>query len=132
MLDAIRAGWRTSRYAVYGAVLVATFISGWIPFLASVVTAIAMVSANFTLIRRPLNWLPPVQRTVTRLSSRLWFIVLLLTSATLNALVTPMIAAFGVGALASGVIGACTIFLYVEGSLWLIEQAVGRAARGTR
>ncbi|MEO0606370.1 MAG: hypothetical protein AAF211_33390, partial [Myxococcota bacterium] len=78
VLDAIRSGWRASRYAVYAAVLVATFLSGWVPLLASLVTAAAMITANFTLLRRPLRWLPPLQRAATKLLSRLWFVLVLL------------------------------------------------------
>ncbi|MEN0067847.1 MAG: hypothetical protein AAGA48_37305 [Myxococcota bacterium] len=130
VLAAIRAGWKTSRYAVYVAVLLATFLSGWVPLLASIVTAGAMITANLTLLRRPLRWLSPVQRAITRLGSRLWFVMLLLTSMVLNTLAAPLIAAWGLGAAASGLIGAVSTYLYVEGSLWLIERAVTRAATG--
>lgn len=128
VLDAIRAGWRSARYAVYAAVLMASFLSGWIPLLASLVTAGAMLTANLMLLRRPLRWLPPVQRAVTRFASRLWFVMLVLGSMAVNTLAAPLIAAWGIGAVASGITGAVSTWLYVEGSLWLIERGVARAA----
>lgn len=129
VLEAIRSGWRSSRYAVYAAVLVATFLSGWIPLLASLVTAAAMISANFSLLRRPLRWLPPLQRAATKLVSRLWFVLVLLGATLLNTLAAPLIAAWGLGAFASAGVGAISTWLYVEGSLWLIETSIGQAAR---
>ncbi len=128
VLDAIRAGWRSSRISVYAAVLVATFLSGWVPLLASLVTAGAMIAANFTLLRRPLRWLPPLQRMVTRLASRLWLVAILLAGMALNTLAAPLIAAGGLGAVVSAGVGAVSTWLYVEGSLWLIETAIAQAA----
>ena len=132
VLAAISHGWETARKQVYAAVLLANFLSGWVPLLASVVTAGAMLAANVLLIRRPLRWLPPVQRAATRFGSRLWLVVLLMGSFVLHTLAAPLIAAWGLGAVASGVVGTISTYLYVEGSLWLIRRAVAHAARDRR
>jgi len=128
VLDAIRAGWRSSRHGVYLAVLLATFLAGWFPLLASFVTACAMLTANMMLLRRPLRWLPPVQRAVTRLASRVWFVLLLFASVAVHTMAAALIPAFGAGAIASAITGAVTTWLYVEGSLLLVTGAVERAA----
>ena len=132
VLAAISKGWREARMTVYGAVVLATFLSGWVPMLASLVTALAMVTANYLLIRRPLRWLPPVPRALTRLLSRLWFVTLVLLGIALNAVAALFITAGGAGAIASAVIGAGSTYCYVEGSLWLVARGVARAARVRR
>ncbi len=128
VLATIRSSWRSSRYAVYTAVIAATFLSGWIPLLASLVTAAAMVTANFTLLRRPLRWLPPLQRAATKFASRSWLVLLLVAATVVNTFAAPLIAAWGLGAFASAAVGAVSTWLYIEGSLWLIETAIGQAA----
>ncbi len=129
VLSAIKAGWRKARLPVYAGVLASTFLAGWVPLLSTVVTAAAMVTANVLLVRRPLRWLPPVQRMVTRASSRIWLVVLTLVSLALNTVAAPLIAAMGAGAVLSAMAGLGATFLYIEGSLAMIERGVARAAR---
>ena len=132
VLGTIREGWQRTRIPVYGAVLVATFIAGWIPLLGTLVTAVAMVAANLWLIRRPLRWLPTGRRILTRLFVRLWLLFLVLWALLLNVVAIPLIAAMGIGAALTAAVGVATTFLYVEGALMLVEQGVKDAADPTR
>lgn len=124
VLGAIRAGWSRSRILVYAGVLVATFLAGWVPWLGTAVTAVAMVLANILLIRRPLQWLRPGRRMVTRLVLRVWLFALVLVSFLLNTLAAGLIPALGAGAVLSGIVGLVTTVLYVEGSLMAVERGI--------
>lgn len=124
LLTVIRQGWARQRLVVYGAVLGATFIAGWIPFLSAVATAVAMLMANFLLVRRPLMWLPLAQRFVTRFAVRAWLLFLLVGTVILNTLAATALFAPGVGPAVSAVTGLASTFLYIEGALWLVERSV--------
>lgn len=124
VLAAIRKGWSRARIPVYAGVLVAAFLAGWVPWLSTAVTAVAMVVANILLIRRPLKWLPTGRRTVTRLLLRVWLLALVLVSLALNTFAAPLIPALGAGAALSAVIGLVTTFLYVEGALMAVERGI--------
>ena len=128
VLAAIRSGWSRARVPVYAGVLVAAFLAGWIPWLSTAVTAVAMVLANIMLIRRPLKWLPAGRRTLTRFLLRVWLFGLVLVSILLNTVAAALIPALGAGAVLSAVIGLFTTFLYVEGALMAVERGI-RAVR---
>ncbi|MBX2800240.1 MAG: hypothetical protein KTR31_21350 [Myxococcales bacterium] len=124
LLTAIRQGWARRRLLVYGAVLGATFIAGWIPFLSAVATAVAMLLANLLLVRRPLMWLPLAQRFVTRFAVRAWLLFLLVCTVVLNTLAATALFAPGVGPAVSAVTGLASTFLYIEGALWMVQRSV--------
>lgn len=124
VLDAVREGWNQARVPVYAAVLIAAFLAGWVPWLGTAVTAVAMVLANVLLIRRPLQWLAHGRRMATRFLLRLWLVALVLASLALNTLAAPLIAAFGAGAVIAGFVGLATTFLYVEGALLAVERGI--------
>ena len=120
----MREGWGRSRLFVYATVLMATFVAGWIPWLAGVVTAVALIVANIVLVRRPMQWLPPFRRTFSRLVVRVWMLLLIVATFTMNTLAAPLIAAVGFGAVISAITGLVATFLYIEGALLVVERGV--------
>lgn len=132
MLDAVRDDWMRWRLLVYAIVFTSTLFAGMIPLGGVVMTVGVMFAGHVMLLRRPLRWLTPGRRVVTRVSMKLWFAFLGLTSFVGNVLAAPLLAAAGAGALVSALMGIGATALYLEGGLLLIERRIELEAQGSR
>jgi len=124
MLGAVRRRWGRWRFVVYPLALIANLLAGLIPLLSTVVLIVTMLIADVALVRRPILWLSPARRVMTRTTVKLWFAMLGVVSALVNLAAAPFITAFGAGAIASAVSGLLATALYIEGALWLVTRRV--------
>lgn len=117
LLAGVQSRWRRFRWPIYGGVAVSTALASVVPFLGALVFAVAMLSTNLLLVRRPARWLGLRRRILTRLTLSLF--LALLTAASLVAsallLVLPVL-----GQLGTGLLSLLLAVIYVEGALaWI-------------
>ena len=132
MVEAVREDWSRWRVLVYGVVGVGSLLAGFVPLGGVWMSMFAMFVGHVMLLRRPLRWLPPARRVITRLSMKLWFAFLGVASFVLNLLAAPLLAVAGAGALFSALFGVGALALYLEGGLLLVERRIAREAANPR
>jgi len=121
LTDALSGKWWWKRLLGYGLVAVASFFSGTVPMLQSVVLAGGLLVLHVLLIRGALSWLPPSRRITGRFTIKLVGALLTAIAFVINVAVAPLL---GVSALILAVVGFALSVTYVESALWLIRRRV--------
>ncbi len=116
LVAGVSARWEAWRVRVYVLVGLSCLLASTVPLLAPLVYAVAMVTANFFLIRGPLRWLRPARRLTTRLSLK----VLL---AILTVVIFPLV---GVAQVTTAMLSVGLAVAYVEAALRLTTRALQR------
>ena len=126
LLGPLERRWRWRRLALYGVLAVGTFLTGALPFVATLLTVVFVVAMRYALIREPLQWLRRSRRFTSRFTLRLWLLVTTLLTLLGNELLT---FAPGVNMPLKMVVSVVGALLYTEGSLWFLRNRVRREAR---
>ena len=125
VLAGVLGSWGRWRWPVYGLVGASCLLASLVPLLGPLVYAMAMLLANFFLIRRPLRWLAPVRRITTRLTLQIMLASLTVVNLVLSVAVYPFV---GLAQLFSAILSVGLAVAYVEGALWLTSRALRREA----
>ncbi len=132
VLEEVRRGWRRWRLGVYGLVFLGHLLAGFVPLLPSLLLLVGLLGAHLMVLRRPLAWLGPVRRLLTRFLLAVLLALLSLAGLFANLLAVPLLALLGSGVLVSALTGLLGTALYVEGGLLLVRHRLEREARDPR
>ena len=98
-------------------------LASTVPLLAPVLYAVAMITANFFLIRGPLRWLSPARRLTTRLSLKVLLAGLTVVNVVLSVAIFPL---EGVAQLTTAMLSVGLAIAYVAAALRLTARALRR------
>jgi hypothetical protein len=123
-------GWRRRRWWVYGGVVLATGLTGFLPVVPTLLAVIAMIILRYGLMREPLGWFSPARRLTSRLVLGQWLALTSLLALGLNVLCS-LVPAASVVLNAIACLGATALFvevslLYLRGRL---EREVEHGAK---
>jgi hypothetical protein len=121
LTDALVGRWWGLRLVGYGLVATASFVSGTVPMLQTVVLAAGLLVLHVLLIRSALGWLPPARRITGRFTIKLVGALLTAIAFVVNVAVAPLL---GVSSLILAAVGFLLSVAYVESALWLIRRRV--------
>jgi len=121
LTDALAGRWWGRRLVGYGLVAAASFVSGAVPMLQTVVLAVGLLVLHVLLIRSALGWLPPARRITGRFTIKLVGALLTALAFIINVAVAPLL---GVSALILAAVGFLLSVVYVESALWLIRRRI--------
>lgn len=125
--EALAERWMGRRLLGYGLVATASFVSGSVPLIQTVVLALGLLVLHVFLVRSGLGWLLPARRVAARFTIKLVGALLTALAFVVNVAVAPLV---GVSAVLLAVLGLVSAVVYVETALWLIRRRVAWEAEG--
>jgi hypothetical protein len=126
IIATIRGGWARWRWPIYALAAVGLLVGSLVPLLPWVLQTAATILAHLFVVRRPLKWLRPLRRALTRLTLTLAMTALAILGLLLNVATVWMPGLYTVAALFSGI---GVLVVYVEVALWLVGHRLRREAR---
>jgi hypothetical protein len=127
LLGPLEARWKARRWWLYGVLAVATFLTGTLPLVATLLTVAFFVAMRFLIVREPLQWFGMGRRLTSRFTLQMWLLVISVGTLVANELLTFLpLANMPLKMLVS--VGGAVCF--VEGSLWFLRGRLRREASG--
>lgn len=123
LVGGVTERWARWRVRVYVLVGISCLLGSVVPLLAPVLYALAMILANFFLIRGPLRWLSPARRLATRLSLKVLLALFTMFNLVLSVVIFPLV---GVAQLTTALISVGLAVAYVEAALRLTSRGLRR------
>lgn len=115
----VAARFSRRRWVIYGLLVLATLLTGWIPVVPTLVAILFVVYLRYTLLRAPLPWMSPRRQFTTRFALKLWFAVVFGLVAIVNAAMNLLPVGTTIGKIVANVVG---VVLFVETALPFLKS----------
>lgn len=125
VIAAVEGRWKRRRWWIYGLVTGSAALTGFLPFVPTLVALGFMVVLRYSLLREPLEWFSRGRRLTSKFTLKLWLVTIGCLTLTVNELLNVLLF---VNVFLKAAVCLGTTALFVEVSLWFLRGRLRREA----